>query len=264
MFCNPDTNPTPTRHQHETSPVADDEISTDLHSRATPAPTSPTTAARVTPYHHHGREHDPRHLYDMRDARRGHRRASFSQSRTSHDSACPATARDGQPIFVDGLLTRPSWHGAQGDAQGAGALPPDVSVSLSSPRNRSKLDPTHFYLVFRHRRISPAVVSRASLIALSALFCLDSAPDRAPLGSCSSRTPRSATHLPLGQPTAGGRKIISPPSDPVFLLHLQNVSCTPCSRQWEACPRSPHHPTVRDATNSGEGGGYVILRNLRG
>ena len=69
---------------------------TDLLSRATPPPTSSTTAARVTLDHRHGREHDRRHPVRSRDARRGHRRASFSQSCTSHDSALPATA-SGRP-----------------------------------------------------------------------------------------------------------------------------------------------------------------------
>ena len=66
--------------------------------------------------------------------------ASLRSSLTARQRARPATARDGQPIFVDSLSTRPSRHGARGGAQGGGALPPVVPALLSSSQNRSKFD----------------------------------------------------------------------------------------------------------------------------
>ena len=124
-----------------------------LHSRAIPTPTSPTTAARMTPDHHHGREHDPRHLYDLRDVRRGHRRASLSQSRTSHDSALPATA-SGRPAdlrrrSLDAPVAarrarRRAWRRRPAAGHACLALVTTFQIKIS---------PDAILLIFRRRRI---------------------------------------------------------------------------------------------------------------
>ena len=124
-----------------------------LLSRATPAPASPTTAARATPDHHHGREHDPRHLYDLRDVRRGHRRASLSQSRTSHDSALPATASGRR----DDLRRRPldapvAARRARRRAWRRRPVASHVPLALVATF-QIKVSPNVILLIFRRRRI---------------------------------------------------------------------------------------------------------------